>query len=187
MLRYIPGILLVQLVTAVLLWLNFDESPRAIALHFGAPALLITLVTSLWFASIARADAERMNAKLRLRHAKEKEKLAVNVERDKARVLLKSQKEMRRHEKSVGRKASFKVGLAFVGVTIAGLIMLITELFTFGLMTLTTALGGMGGYLFRGRHVTDTINRDQHIPDTIDADETFAELPPPPKSLPNDN
>jgi len=186
MLRYIPGVLLVQLVTAVLLWVNVEAPFRALLIQFGLPAILITIVTSLWFASIARGDAERLNAKLRLRHAAEKEKLVVGVERDKARVRLQSEKEMRKHEKRVGRKAGFKVTLAFVGATLAGLLMLITELFTFGLMTITTALGGMGGYLFRGRQRHDVkFPHSRSATQSIDADETFAELPPPPKSLPD--
>jgi len=148
MLRYIPGILLVQCVTVVLLW------------------------------------AERFNAKLRVKHAEEKEKLAVNVERDKAKILLKNQKEMRRHEKSVGRKASLKVGLAFMGATLMGVLMIIVEMFTFGLMTITTALGGMGGYLVRSRQVHDVNNANPDVGyNSTDVDATFSELPPPPKAL----
>lgn len=188
MLRYIPGILLVQLVTAVLLWLNVDAPIRVLLVQFGVPAVLVTIVTGLWFASIARADAERLNAKLRLRHAQEKEKLVVGLERDKARVRLQSEKDMRRHEKRVGRKAGFKVTLAFAAAAFAGVLMLITELITFGLMTITTALGGMGGYLYRGRQSHDVkLPNTDHSVSAFDADETFAELPPPPKSLPDNS
>jgi len=38
-----------------------------------------------------------------------------------------------------------------MGVAVAGVVMIITELITMGMMTLTTAGGALGGYLFRGK------------------------------------
>lgn len=180
MLRYLPGILLVQVVTAILLWVNLDATPRDLAIQVGVPAILITLVTALWFASIARGDAERVTAKLRLEHAQEREKLNVNAEKSKARIVEKTQKEIRKQEKRIGRKASFKVSLAFVGTTAAGVLMLITELFTFGLMTIMTTVGGMGGYLVRARQSVDASHSlaEGQI-DAIDVSEPLAELPAP--------
>ena len=185
--RYLPGIFLVQIVTAILLWVNLDASPRDLAIQFGIPALLITIVTGLWFASIARADAERINAKIRLEHAREREQIHVKAEKSKARILEKSHKEIRKQEKRIGRKASLKVGLAFMGATFAGIVMLITELFTFGLMTIMTTVGGMGGYLMRARQSYDANNSSrEYSASEIDVDESFAELPPPPKEPPTE-
>lgn len=184
--RYLPGIFLVQLVTAVLLWVNLDAVPRDMAIQFGIPALLMTLVTGLWFASIARGDAERANAKIRLQHAQEREKLHVDAEKSKAKIIEKTQKEIRRTEKSIGRKASLKVTLAFMATTVAGILMLITELFTFGLMTIMTTMGGLGGYLVRARQSYDASNVS--INDTgniIDIEETLDQLPAPPVLPPN--
>lgn len=185
--RYLPGIFLVQVVTAVLLWVNLDANPKDMAIQFGVPALLITLVTGLWFASIARADAERATAKIRLQHAKDREQLNVKAEKSKARIIEKTQKEIRKQEKRIGRKASLKVGLAFFATTIAGVLMLITELFTFGLMTIMTTMGGLGGYLMRARQSYDANNSTAGKTDNvIDVDEPFGELPPPPKSPPSE-
>jgi len=155
MLRYLPGILLVQVVTAILLWVNLDATPRDLAIQFGVPAILITLVTGLWFASIARADAERANAKIRLQHAREREKIQVTAEKNKARLVEQTQKQIRKEERRVNRKAGFKVSLAFIGASAVGVLMLIIELFTFGLMTIMTTVGGMGGYLIRARQTHD--------------------------------
>jgi len=186
--RYLPGILLVQVVTAVLLWINLSATPHDMAIQFGIPALLITLVTGLWFASIARADAERANAKLRLEHARDREKLNVDAEKSKARILEKTNKEIRKQEKRIGRKANIKVGLAFFAATIAGVLMLIIELFTFGLMTIMTTMGGLGGYLMRARQTYDANNSTtSESDDVIDVNKTFAELPPPPESPPSDS
>lgn len=187
MLRYLPGILLVQIVTAVLLWINLGSTPRDLAIQFGVPVLLITLVTGLWFASISRADAERLNAKIRLQYARDREQINVKAEKSKAKILENTQKEIRKQEKRIGRKASLKVSLAFIGATAAGILMVVIELFTFGLMTIMTALGGMGGYLVRARQSHDVNNPTAMNHDgNIDVDEGFTELPPPPKQLPDD-
>jgi len=180
MLRYLPGILLVQVVTAILLWFNLDATPRDLVIQFGVPAVLMTLVTGLWFASIARADAERANTKIRLQHAREREKIQINAEKSKARIVEQTQKDIRKHEKRINRKAGFKVSLAFIGASAVGVLMLIVELFTFGLMTIMTTVGGMGGYLIRARQTHDAGNSD--LGDTarvIDVKETVPTLPPP--------
>lgn len=185
--RYLPGIFVVQLVTAILLWVNLDAAPRDLAIQFGIPALLICLVTALWFASISRADSERANAKIRLEHARDREKLHVNAEKTKAKIIEKTHKEIRKQEKRIGRKASLKVSLAFFGAIVAGIVMLITELVTFGLMTIMTTAGGLGGYLLRARQSYDANNSTgKQSSSLIDADETFAELPAPPKSPPTE-
>jgi hypothetical protein len=161
--RYLPGILIVQIVTLSIFWVSLDaslvDSPKTLLLQAGVPALLIALVTALWFASIARADAERMTAKLRVNHARDREKLQVNAERTKAKLREQAHKEIRKQERRVSRRANFKVGLAFTAATVAGVLMLLTEMLTLGLMTITTAGGAMGGYLLRWRQArSDTVN-----------------------------
>jgi len=149
--RYLPGVLLVQVVTLAIFWVSLDVGLNQMLLQAGLPSLLIAFVTALWFASIGRADAERATARLRVDHARDREKLQVAAERTKAKVREQAHKEIRKQERRVSRRANFKVGLAFTGATIAGVLMLLTELLTLGLMTITTAGGAMGGYLLRWR------------------------------------
>jgi len=184
MLRYLPGILLVQVVTAILLWVNLDATPRDLAIQFGVPAVLMTLVTGLWFASIARADAERANTKIRLQHAREREKIQISAEKSKARIMEQTQKDIRKHEKRVNRKAGFKVSLAFIGASAMGVLMLIIELFTFGLMTIMTTVGGMGGYLIRARQTHD-VNKlpRENSGNVIKVVEHVPELPTPDEQI----
>ena len=62
--------------------------------------------------------------------------------------------------------------------------MLIIELFTFGLMTIMTTVGGMGGYLVRARQSYGANRTD--LPthgNVIDVEAPLAELPEPPEKL----
>jgi len=178
--RYLPVIILVQLVTAALLWASLDSPPKQLLLQFGLPAMLVAVVTALWFASIGRMDSERVIAKLKLQHAKEREKLHVNAEKTKSKVIEQSHKEIRKHEKRIGRKASLKVGLAFFSATAVGVLFVITEFLMFGLMTITTSLGGLGGYLLRARQ-SYGVKTTSTVPEirVIDGENTNTPLPAP--------
>lgn len=151
MFRYLPGILLLQTVTVALGWASLNFGGDAGWWQWLIPAALLAVVTSLWFASIERAGHRAAIEKLRMSHAHEREKLKVAVEKDKARIQEQATRTIRREERRVARRANLKVGGAFLLTTVAGVLLLITELFTLGFMTITTAVGAMGGYLIRGR------------------------------------
>ncbi len=147
--RYLPGLLLLQLLTAALIWLGRDTDPQQLLWQAGLPLAVLGVVTALWFGSIGKADAERSMAKLHVKHAKEREKIQLTAEKEKARVVDRTHKEIRKQERRVGRKANLKVSLAFAGAALAGGVFLIIEFFTLGLLTLSTSMGGLGGYLLR--------------------------------------
>ena len=195
MLRFFPGILLVQLVTLALFWVNRSGSIEEILLRAGLPALFIACVTALWLSTIGRMDSERRQSKLKEEHFNEKERLNRKIERvrndslqqasaDKAqiierahsereRLVRQTHKEIIKQERRVSRRANVKVGLAFIAMTGLGVILLITELLTLGLLTITTAGGAMGGYLLRWRQtrrVMDLVAQTPSESDTVDAE-----------------
>ncbi|MFK7892394.1 MAG: hypothetical protein AB8B63_16370 [Granulosicoccus sp.] len=174
MLRYLPGIVLIQLVTVTLFWVNQSPGIHELLLRVVLPASAIACVTAFWFFAIARTQSEKLLNELREAHSKEREKLSRKLERTRSDVLQQASaeqariverahvereklvkqthKDVLRNERSASRRASMKVGLAFAGVAVMGVIMLISEFLTLGLMTLTTAGGALGGYLLRWRH-----------------------------------
>ena len=167
MLRFLPGLILVQLLTVLLVWLNLPQlgaSSDALSdetlgnadnwrvwLRLLVPCVLLAVLTGFWFASVARALNADAMSRLQDKHAREREKLQIDVERDKVRMVKQTHKEIQRNQRRTQGKANFKVALAFGGMAIAGAIMIITELITLGMMTLTTAGGALGGYVARGR------------------------------------
>lgn len=173
MLRYLPGIVLVQLVTLAFFWANQTGSTQELLLRVVLPSVLFAFVTAFWFSAVSRTQAEKQLGKLRQAHSEDREKLQREMERSRSDVLQKASadrakimerahvereklvkkthKEVLRTERSASRRASLKVGLAFAAVAALGVVMLISELLTLGLMTLTTAGGALGGYLLRWR------------------------------------
>jgi len=181
MLRYLPGLVLVQIVTLTLFWANQGATLQDHLLRVALPALFFSGVTALWLSMIGRMDAERRNSTLREKHAAERMKLNREIERARSDVMQKASvdraqlieqahsererlvksthKQILQQERSTSRRANVKVGLAFMSVSALGVLFLITELLTLGLLTITTAGGAMGGYLLRWRQSRQTMER----------------------------
>ena len=190
MLRYLPGIVLVQIVTFTLFWVNQGASLEQLLLRVGLPAVMFSAVTALWLSLIGRMDAEQRNSALREQHAEERMQLNREIERvrsealqeasaDKAqllerahtereRLVRQTHKEIMKQERSASRRSNMKVGLAFMGLTGFGVLMLVTQFMTLGLLTITTAGGAMGGYLLRWKQSKHVMDRLAKLPENPD-------------------
>ena len=175
MLRYLAGLLLVQLVTVGLFALNAGAEPTALALRAGLPAFAIALLAALWFRALSRVDGERDLARTRLEHERERERVARDAERERADLTLaaardraemarEAERTVRREERRSGRRANLKVGAAFTAMGGMGVLFVLTELLTLGLLTLTAGGGALGGYLMRWRQ-TRPLPREVPLPE----------------------
>ncbi len=159
MLKFWPGIILLQLVTLVLFYLmselelEIDLGASQLWLTIGLVELLFSVLAAFWFASIARQCHQDELETVKEEHAQEREKIRVNAERAKTRIVNKSHKEMLKETRRAHAGANIKVGAAFAGALALGGIMISTQFVTFGLLLLTTAGGGLAGYLARGRQM----------------------------------
>jgi len=173
MLRYLPGIILLQLATfGVGLTVGRPDDIKIWLIALFAMIILGTFA-AFWFVSLARSETkdavnkvklelqeeankdklalqEEVN-KTKLDFAKERENLHVRAEKAKTKLVEKTQKQIASDYKKTQGRANLKVGAAFAVTVGAGILMLVIELLTFGLMTLTTAGGALGGYLVRAR------------------------------------
>jgi len=173
MFRFLPGVLLLQLVACALLWLNLDmlrvEGQTLMAwARFLIPLGVVALVTAFWFGALSRHLANERVNKLQNDFAKEREKLKVDAERSKTRVIEKSQKTITREAKRNQAKASFKVGAAVTGVVAFGVFMTFTQFALMGLVLLGGAGALLGGYAFRLRGRNKALTSDT-VTETVDA------------------
>ena len=148
MLRFLAGILIIQAVTVLLV--------VASDLGFGVwepwwPVLValgvIALVATFWLSALAghlrRDEIERLRADF----ARERENLRVKAEREKTRIVRQSHKSIEKQARRTEARANLKVGAAFTAAAGIGLLMLLTNFVTLGLLTITGAGGALGGYL----------------------------------------
>lgn len=151
MLKYLPGILIIQAATVAMTLAVIRSVDRELWLAVLLLALIISLVTSFWFASIASHAKKDALARAKDEFYKEREKLRVNAERQKTSLMRKSHEEIRRETNRAHARSSFKLGAGFIGIVAAGSLMIFSQFITLGLLTLAVGGGALGGYLMRVR------------------------------------
>ena len=191
MFKFLPGIILIQLVTAglVLTAFNWSHDPQLIAV-IALFSLIIGVLAAFWFASIARdiykseqkqlldqhaqdrerilLNAEREKAysaaersQQQEQYAREREKILVETEREKANIAAESYRRIEKETKKAHARANFKVGAAFAAAVGAGGIMVFSQLITVGMMVLVASGSGLAGYLARARH--ERLSRNKQL------------------------
>lgn len=193
MFKFLPGILLIQLVTTLMVVAAFNWShDLQLVAVIGSFCLITGILAAFWFAAIARdiyehelhlmrerhaqdrerilLNAEREKAdivaersKLQELHARERERLLLDTEREKAGIALASYRQMEKEIRKAHAKASLKVGAAFAAATAAGGIMIFNQLVTVGMMMLIASGSGLAGYLARARQ--ERLSRKKQLSD----------------------
>lgn len=153
MLRFLPGILIIQVATLALAFASLESDfSNNTLLALGGLSLLFAFFAALWFASIARdihySDMDRVNRN----HAKEREKIKVSAEKQKAKIIADSQREIERKTARAHARANFRAGAAFAIVIGAGALLIVTQFITAGLLILAGGGGAVLGYAARARH-----------------------------------
>lgn len=149
MLKFLPGILLLQTATVVLVLFAPTELASWGWLRLLVPLVIVGLLTAFWFTSLAEHQRKDEIKQLQACHAKERETLRVNAERAKTQVVKQAHQETLQEVRRTTTQANIKVGLAFAGAAGLGGLLLLTQFVTLGLLMLTTAGGALGGYALR--------------------------------------
>lgn len=182
MFKFLPGILLIQLVTALMVVAAFNWSGDVqLAIVIVLFCLIVGLLAAFWFAHIGRnmylddlqllseqharerekllVNAERTKAglaeeksKMQEHHARERERILLEAEREKAQVVSESYRQLDKEVRKAHARANLKVGAAFALTAAAGGVMLFSQLVTVGMVVLVASGSGLAGYLARARH-----------------------------------
>jgi len=151
MLKYIPGILILQAITIALVLMAPPELANWGWLRLAVPVLIAGFLTAFWFGSIAAHQRKDEISRLKEHHAKQRETIRVNAERAKTRLVKQAQRKTLQETRRTSRRASFKFGLVFAGAAGVGGVLVLTQFMSLGLLLLASAGGGLGGYLLRMR------------------------------------
>ena len=176
MLKYLLGILIIQAATVAMTLTAIKSDDQELWLAVLLLALLIGLVTAFWFASIASHAKKDALAQAKDEFSKEREKLRVNSERQKTRLMRTSHEEIRKETNRAHAKSSFKLGAGFIGIVAAGALMIFTQLITLGLLTLAVGGGALGGYLMRVRQ--EVVSRPKEVLSIGDESKPVIEIQP---------
>ncbi len=181
MFKFFPGIVLIQVITAVMAvtainWSHDFQLVTVIVVF----CLISGVLAAFWFAYIARdlyknelqkkqeqyaqereklllnaerekADITAERSKLQEQHARERERILLDAEREKANITAESYRQLDKEIRKAHARANLKVGFAFAATATAGGVMVLSQLVTVGLMVLIASGSGLAGYLTRAR------------------------------------
>ena len=151
MLKFIPGILLLQAITIALLLMAPADLENWGWLRLAVPVLIVGLLTAFWFGSVAAHQREDKISRLKELHAKERETIRVNVERTKTKLIKQSQHKTMREVRRSATRANIKAGLTFAGAAALGGLLILTQFMSLGMLTLAAVGGALVGYTLRFR------------------------------------
>ena len=126
MLKFIPGILLLQGITIALILFAPADLENWGWLRLAIPVLIAGFLTAFWFGSIAAHQHKDEISRLKEYHAKERESIRVNAERTKSKLVKQAQRKTMREVRRSSTRANISIGLAFAGVTGMGGLLLLT-------------------------------------------------------------
>ena len=153
LIKFIFGIILVQISTAVLV----SVAPQKLSIQniaqVAIPLLFIALIIGFWFNSLSAHDTKDALYKAQDNFAKEKGKIKVKAEKEKIKTMKEAQKEIVREATTTHAKANFKVGASFAGVLALGGLFVLAQMVTAGLLVMTATGGVIGGYYWRGKRL----------------------------------
>lgn len=141
--KFLIGILLLQLATALLTYTALQTDLQQTVWLFAALAATLGVLVALWFDSVIGSVKEQAVARQQKRHSREREKLRVQAERDKAKLA--------QARKRFSGGATLKTGAAVGGLVGVGVAMMLAQFVTLGLLTIATAGGAALGYGVRSR------------------------------------
>ncbi len=152
MFKFLPGIFLIQIATAVLVFILLKTSIEEFQMIAGGLlGVVISLFGAFWFASIAQNIHKDALEKTRQAHAEERESLLIDTERQKAEMLKQTHSQIVKETNRAYAKANLKVGAMFTAAVGVSAVMLFTQFITIGLVMLATTGGALTGYLARVR------------------------------------
>ena len=138
--------MLVQIATYVLIILIPTELTTQSLIRLAIPLGFIALILAFWFSSIAAHHGKD-------KMAKERNKILTKVAKEKEKVIKEAQRSITIEATKTHAKANFKVGAAFAGVVGIGVLFVLAQMVTAGLLAITAASGVAGGYFWRGKRI----------------------------------
>jgi hypothetical protein len=180
--KFAIGILLVQGATVLLVMTALKANLRETWLLMLCLALLVGLLTALWFSSVASHCNQQTLARASEKFNRQRERIRRQSEKEKTKEIKDGHRQLLRETRRVQNYSSVKLGAALAGLATVGVALFFTQFMTLGLLALSLTGGALLGYGVRasqnhlpGKHKTITGVTVEKI---ADAEKAKILLPP---------
>ncbi|TCT21309.1 hypothetical protein [Thiobaca trueperi] len=151
LIRLLIGIFLLQGVTVLLVYTAIQTDWLTTWPLFALLGGAIGFLVALWFNTIVSADRHRAVSRLSERYSKEREKIRVKAEQQRAKDGRSNERLAAKARSRSSAGVSLKTGVVVGGTVGLGVAMMVAQFMTLGLVTLTAAGGAALGYTVRMR------------------------------------
>ena len=151
--KMVIGVLLLQVVTVLLVVAAMRSNLNETVALFVLVGGLVGFLAALWFASIYSGGHKLAVSQAREGFSREREKLRVKSEKEKARLMVNSEKRAaktpRRSAGGGGSSFGLKGNTAMIAAVGVGGVLIFSQFVTLGLAALAAVGGSMAGYKLR--------------------------------------
>jgi len=147
------GILLVQGATALLVITALRVNLGETWLLMLCLALLIGLLATLWFSSVASHCNQRTLAIASEKFNRQRERIRRQSEKEKTKEIKDSHRQLLRETRRVHSRSNLKLGAALAGLATVGVALFFTQFMTLGVLALSLTGGALLGYGVRSRQI----------------------------------
>ncbi len=152
MVKFAFGILLVQGATVLLVIAAQQAALREIWLLMLGLGLMVGLMATFWFSSIASHCKEQILARANAKFHKERERIRRQSDREKTKELKESHRQLLRETKRGQSRSNVKLGaVALTGLATVGVALFFAQFMTLGLLAVSLTGGALLGYGVRAR------------------------------------
>ena len=151
MLKLFLGLVLVQVVTALLLYAWWRTGSTDAAFTFAALGIALALFAALWLASIARGHKAEALLRAENHLARERERHKRLAAEHRVKAVENMHRQVERETKRIRNRSNVKLYSAFAGVAGLGTLLLLTQFLSLGVLLISSSGGAVAGYLLRLR------------------------------------
>ena len=151
MLKFLPSLIVLQILLVLVVFGVLQSGHELAAVVIAVFVLVAGVAFAFWFRSIAEIQSKDLVASIKEEHALDREKIRVETEQEKIKVISDAQQQITKQVNRANAKANFKAGAIITAAIGLGAFFIIGQMITLGLVTLTTAGGGLAGYLLRAK------------------------------------
>ncbi len=149
--KFLVGAFLLQGATALLLMTAQDTDLSRSGWLIGLLGLLIGVIASLWFSTIASHECQHSYVRASEKFNRQRDRLRRQAEKEKTREIRDTHRQLLRETRRLQGRSSLKLGAAMAGTAGLGVLLLFTQFMTLGLLAVSATGGALLGYGVRAR------------------------------------
>lgn len=160
MFKFLPSLIVLQIFLVLVVIGALQSGHELAGVAIAAFILLAGVAFAFWFRSLSEIQSKDLIASIKEEHALDREKIRLETEQEKIKVISDAQQQITKQVTRANAKANFKAGTIITAAIGLGALFIFGQMITLGLVTLTTAGGGLAGYMLRARQEKQRRNLD---------------------------